>query len=108
MKIIMHNIKYIKYFINVLSLLLISTALQASDTAPAAAGTWLSILPPLFAIVFALTLKRVIPALFLGVWLGTTLINGLSLHGLWIGMLETFQVYVLGALADPDRAAVTR
>ncbi len=102
----MDNIKYIRYFINVLSLLLISTALEASDTAPAAAGTWLSILPPLFAIVFALTLKRVIPALFLGVWLGTTLINGLSLHGLWIGLLETFQVYVLGALADPDRAAV--
>ena len=58
------------------------------------------------AIVFALTLKRVIPALFLGLWLGTWIIHDFALTGLWKGLLETFQVYVLGALADPDRAGI--
>jgi Na+/H+ antiporter NhaC len=57
-------------------------------------------------IVFALTLKRVIPALFLGIWLGTWIINDFGLYGLWIGLLDTFQVYVLNALADSDRASI--
>ena len=31
---------------------------------------WFTITPPLFAIVVAVILRNVIPALFLGVWLG--------------------------------------
>jgi Na+/H+ antiporter NhaC len=58
------------------------------------------------AIIFALSLKRVIPALFLGIWLGAWIINGFSANGLWSGLLESFQVYVLHALADPDHAAI--
>jgi Na+/H+ antiporter NhaC len=85
---------------------LVSSPAAAEEVAPAAAGSWLSILPPLLAILFALTLKRVIPALFLGIWLGTWIIHDFSLFGLWIGLLETFQVYVLQALADPGRAAI--
>jgi Na+/H+ antiporter NhaC len=100
------NIITIRNILTLLLLLLASTSLGASDDSPAAAGTWLSILPPLLAIVFALALKRVIPALFLGLWLGTWIINGFDLQGLWRGMLETFQVYVLHALADADRAAI--
>ncbi len=97
---------HIKNIFNVLVLLIFSTGVHASESSPAAAGSWLSILPPVLAIVFALTLKRVIPALFLGIWLGVWIIHGFSFFGLWQGLLETFQVYVLQALANPDRAAI--
>ena len=69
-------------------------------------GTWISILPPLFAIVLALYLRQVIPALFMGVWLGAWAINGFTLPGLWQGLLESFQQHILAAVADADNAAV--
>ncbi|NIP17826.1 MAG: Na+/H+ antiporter NhaC family protein [Xanthomonadales bacterium] len=91
----------------VLPLILISTSAVAQQgPSPDAAATWLSILPPMLAIAFALALKRVIPALFVGIWLGAWIINGLSVEGLWTGLLESFQVYVLHALADSDHAAI--
>lgn len=95
----------IKYIINVTYLLTASTALHAQEV-PAVAGSWLSILPPLVAIGFALLMKKVIPALFLGIWLGAWLIQGLSLSGLWLGLLDSFQRYVLNALANSDHAAI--
>ena len=67
---------------------------------------WMSILPPLIAIAVALLFKQVIPALFLGIWIGAWAALGIDLGGLWGGLLETFQVYVLGALANPDHAAI--
>jgi len=67
---------------------------------------WLSILPPLLAIVVALIFRNVIPALFLGIWVGSWTIAGLSLFGLGRGLLDSFQVHVLGALSNPDRAAI--
>ncbi|NBC19079.1 MAG: Na+/H+ antiporter NhaC family protein, partial [Bacteroidetes bacterium] len=67
---------------------------------------WWSIVPPVLAILVALAFKRVIPALFLGVWVGAWVAIELSLTGLWRGLLEAFQVYVLTALADPDHAAI--
>ncbi len=66
---------------------------------------WLSIVPPLLAIAVALAFKRVIPALFLGLWIGAWTVVGGG-FGFWQGVLESFQVYVLGALADPDHAAI--
>ncbi len=67
---------------------------------------WTSVLPPVIAIVIALIFKRVIPALFLGVWLGGWTVYGFSIVGLLTSLLDSFQVYVLNALADPDHAAV--
>ncbi len=67
---------------------------------------WTSVLPPVIAIVVALIFKRVIPALFLGVWLGGWTVYGFSLSGLLTSLLDSFQVYVLNALADPDHAAI--
>ena len=57
---IIRNIPYVIY------LLLFSTASYAEEVVPAAAGSWISILPPVLTIAVALTLKRVVPALFLG------------------------------------------
>ncbi|ACY48533.1 Na+/H+ antiporter NhaC family protein [Rhodothermus marinus] len=67
---------------------------------------WTSVLPPLLAILIALLFRRVVPALFLGIWLGAWLAADVSLSGLWQGLLDSFDVYVRNALADPDHAAI--
>jgi Na+/H+ antiporter NhaC len=67
---------------------------------------WLSVLPPLLAIVTALLFKRVIPALFAGIWIGAWIAAGLSITGLWFGLLDSFQVYTLTAVADTSHAAI--
>lgn len=67
---------------------------------------WLSVLPAVMAIVVALTLRNVIPALLLGLWLGATALRSFTFTGAGIGLLDTFQVYVRGALADSDRASI--
>lgn len=102
----MLNIRNIRSFVYVILLLLSSPMACAEEAAPAAAGSWLSILPPVLTIIVALTIKRVIPALFLGIWMGAWVINDFGLLGLWNGLLETFQVFVLNALANPDHTAI--
>ncbi|MFB6272987.1 MAG: Na+/H+ antiporter NhaC family protein [Salinibacter sp.] len=67
---------------------------------------WLSILPPLLAIGMALVYRRVVPALFFGVWIGAIAAIGFTSWGLFKGLLDTLQVYVLGAVANNDHAAI--
>ncbi|MES3629911.1 MAG: Na+/H+ antiporter NhaC family protein [Longimonas sp.] len=67
---------------------------------------WLSILPPLLAIGMALAFKRVVPALFLGIWVGAWMAAGFSISGLFVGLLETLEIYVLGALANESHVAI--
>ena len=67
---------------------------------------WFSIVPPLLAIVVALMFRRVIPALFLGIWVGAWGIVELSLFGLGKGLFDGFQIYVRDALADADHASI--
>ncbi|MCP4328649.1 MAG: Na+/H+ antiporter NhaC family protein [Alphaproteobacteria bacterium] len=67
---------------------------------------WMSILPALIAIVIALALRQVIPALFLGIWLGGALVYGLSLSSIWYGLVDTVPEHVLNALNDWGHLAV--
>ncbi len=67
---------------------------------------WLSILPPLIAIGLALIFKRVIPALFLGVWIGAWIATGLTLIGLWTSLLASFGTYVQDAMVDPSHVSI--
>ncbi len=67
---------------------------------------WVSILPAILAIVIALTLRNVIPALLLGLWVGATALQSFTLKGAGVGLLDSFQVFVRGALADADRASI--
>ncbi len=67
---------------------------------------WLSILPPLIAIGMALVFKRVVPSLFLGVWVGAWIAAGLSVSGLFTGLLDSLEIYILGALADSSHASI--
>jgi Na+/H+ antiporter NhaC len=83
-----------------------STSPDGSEPASeATAGTipgWTSMLPPLLAIAVALAFRQVIPALLLGVWVGAWATYGFSLRGLWDGLLDVPNVWVLEALVPPD------
>lgn len=57
---------------------------------------WLSLLPPIIAIVLALITKDVLVSLFIAVFVGATLIAG-NLFGGFTGTLNT---YLVGALTD--------
>jgi len=67
---------------------------------------WVSITPPLVAILIALTLRNVIPALLIGVWLGATALRSFTPEGIFRGLLDGFEVYVVRALADVEHAAI--
>jgi len=87
-------------------LTLISTPALAQEATEAVAISWVSILPPLLAIVLALVLRQVIPALFMGLWFGAWIINDFTFAGLWLGLLESFQIHILDAVASTDHSAV--
>ena len=102
----MFNNKNINIILNALYLLLFSTIASATETEPPAAGSWISILPPVLTIAIALITKRVVPALFVGIWMGAWAINDFGLFGLWTGLMDTFQVFVANALSNPDHTAI--
>jgi Na+/H+ antiporter NhaC len=85
-----------------------------ADDAGAPVGTastiaipaWFSILPALIAIIIALAFRQVIPALFLGIWIGGALAYGLALSSLWYGLLDTAGKYTLEALNDSGHLSV--
>jgi Na+/H+ antiporter NhaC len=80
------------------------TAVAAREV-PVIAG-WISILPPLVAILLAFLLRAVIPALFLGLLMGAWAVNGLTFSGAIGGFFETVTVYVLNAATNPDHMAI--
>ena len=102
----MFNNNILKNIFNVFYLLIFSNLAIASDTPPSAAGTWIAILPPILTIAIALVSKRVVPSLFLGIWMGAWVINDFGVIGMWTGLLDTFQVYVSNALSNPDHTAI--
>ncbi len=83
----------------------VAGALLASQTVRVLPG-WVSVLPPLVAIVMALALRNVIPALLVGIWLGAAALRSFSPQGIFAGLLDSFQVFVVAALADADHAAI--
>ncbi|MFB6097568.1 MAG: Na+/H+ antiporter NhaC family protein [Salinibacter sp.] len=88
----------------------VAVEVVANDTVLREASTraipgWLSILPPLLAIGMALV-YRVVPALFVGVWVGAVIAIGFTGWGAFKGLLDTMQVYVLGAVSNSSHAAI--
>ena len=67
---------------------------------------WISLMPAFLAIAVALVLRNVVPALLLGLWLGSTALQGFTPLGALQGLLDVLVVFVVGALANPDRAAI--
>ena len=67
---------------------------------------WLSILPPLIAILIALLFKEVIIALFIGIFSGAFIYNGLQFSNLLISLMNVIDKYILSAVADPDHMSI--
>lgn len=64
---------------------------------------WLSLLPPLAAIILALAFREVVISLFAGVWLGAFFLSGYNPVTATATSVDRF---VREALADPDHAAI--
>lgn len=67
---------------------------------------WVSILPPFIAILLAFVLRSVIPALFVGLFVGAWAVNGLTWSGAVIGFFETVTVYIINTSVNPDHMAI--
>ena len=71
---------------------------------------WMSILPPLIAIVMAFMTKEVLSSLFLGIFSGAflmALFGGKSpMAALGGGLLRTVDTYIVGSLADHDHVLI--
>lgn len=64
---------------------------------------WLSILPPALAIILAFVTKQVLISLFLGIFIGATMLNGWNP---FYGFLRALDNYLVGSLADSWNAAI--
>lgn len=67
---------------------------------------WFSVMPALVAIVLALAFRQVIPSIFFGLLVGGWLTYGGTLRGVWWGILDSVEVYVVSALSDPGHVAI--
>jgi Na+/H+ antiporter NhaC len=71
---------------------------------------WMSVLPPLVAIVMALLIKEVISSLFVGILMGTFLMALYAGQGpaeaLGDGLLRVVDTYVVGSLNDFDHVQI--
>ena len=64
---------------------------------------FLSILPPLIAIVLAIATRQVYASMFIAIWLGATFLNG---YNPFLGLLRSLDNYMIGSVADPWYAQV--
>jgi len=70
---------------------------------------WLSVIPPLVAILLALIFREVIISLFIGVWAGAFIAGGMrvdSLYYFMLSFLDVVQRYVVSALNDSGHLSV--
>ncbi len=70
---------------------------------------WLSVLPPLIAILMALIFREVIISLFTGIWVGSFIAGGMRLESpyyLFISFLKTIEQYVVAALTDGGHISI--
>ena len=71
---------------------------------------WMSVLPPLVAIVLALLLKETISSLFIGILTGTVLMalygGARPVEALGGGLLRVADTYILGSLYDDDHVTI--
>ena len=64
---------------------------------------WLSILPPIIAIALAFITKQVLLSLFVGIFVGATMLNGWNP---FYGFLRTFDEFLVGSMTDRGNVAV--
>ncbi len=64
---------------------------------------WISLLPPLIAVLLAILTRQVILSLVAGVWIGATIIAGWAPFA---GFLRTLDQYIINAYADRDHVYI--
>jgi len=69
-------------------------------------GSWWSLVPPLMAIFIALAFKQVVLALFVSIWSGAWLLNGMDVSAVFTGFLSAMSDHILPAAADPDHMSI--
>ena len=74
-----------------------------APSAETATQSWWSLLPPLIAITLALAFRDVVLSLFVGVWLGATLLADGNAAA---GFLRVVDTYARDALTDPDKVSI--
>ena len=70
---------------------------------------WLSVIPPLVAILLALIFREVIVSLFVGVWAGAFIAGGMRIESFYyfiLSFLEVVQRYVISALNNSGHLSV--
>lgn len=71
---------------------------------------WMSVLPPLIAIIIALVFREVFVALFMGIWLGSFIITfyqGYSFFAaLFFGLFAVIDQYILQSLNDSSHLSI--
>lgn len=70
---------------------------------------WLSLIPPLVAIILALMFKEVVVSLFIGIWSGAFIAGGLRIESFYffiMSFLEVIQTYIIGALNNNGHLSV--
>ncbi len=80
-------------------------ALQA-ESGGGMVGSWLSILPPMAAILIALIFRQVLFALFLGIWCGAFLVLGPSVENFFISFFTALSDYIVPATADESHMSI--
>jgi Na+/H+ antiporter NhaC len=67
---------------------------------------WVSVMPAFLAILVALLVRNVVPAILLGLWLGATALIGFSPYGIGKGILDVFGIFIVEAFADSGRVSI--
>ena len=67
---------------------------------------WVSLLPPVFAILLAFLLRSVIPALFVGLLVGAWAVNGMTFSGGVSGYFETVSIYIVNTSIDHSHMTI--
>ena len=67
---------------------------------------WVSILPPLIAIALAFLTRSIVPSLFVAIWFGSWAVNGLTFGGIFTGLLDSFNVFILNTILDRDHVII--
>lgn len=95
----MYRFRYLLLFLIIVFILSVPVFAEGAETD----FGWLSLLPPLLAIVLAFVTKQVLISLFLGVFVGAMMLNGWNP---FYGFLRTMDNYMVGSLADSWNAAI--
>ncbi|TNE71260.1 Na+/H+ antiporter NhaC family protein [bacterium] len=69
-------------------------------------ATWVSVLPPIIAIVLALVTRQVLFSLFVAIWIGAWLVADNGMIGLGAGFFTTITDYIVPGIATVDHVSI--